>query len=242
MKTVFGALSHVDVLAIGVHPDDVELSACATLLKHQSQGYSVAILDLTEGELGTRGNAEIRLQESKDAAKLLDLKFRLNLGLADGFFRIDKNNILKVAQVIRDCRPTIILANALNDRHPDHGRAAELVREAYFFSGLSKIGELKSQAYRASALYHYIQDKNVVPDLCIDVTGFELKKMEAILCYKSQFHHEEIDGPETPISSKQFLEFIMAKMKTFGRSIGVDYAEGFNIHRTMGCTDLHHLI
>jgi len=219
MIAVYKEICKVDVLAVGIHPDDVELSASGTLLSHKAQGCSIGICDLTKGELGSRGSAAIRIEESKV-----------------------KSHILKIAEVIRLARPKIILANALDDRHPDHPRGAHLVREAFFFSGLSRITSIQGKAYRADALYHYIQDKQLEPDLCVDVSAHFETKMKSIRAFKTQFYQgSESEGDQTPISSKDFIDFMESKMRVFGRNIGAKYAEGFNVHRTIGIKNLLHL-
>ncbi len=244
MKTIYGAAASVDILAIGVHPDDIELSCSATIMKHIDMGVRVGLVDLTEGELGSRGNAAIRLEESREAASYMGVQFRLNVGMADGFFQVDRQNTLSIIEVLRLSRPKIILANSLSDRHPDHGRAARLVADAFFYSGLSRI-ITNHNAFRADVLYHYIQDKNLKPDFCVDVTGYEDRKRQAIECFKTQFYVPDLDQTDeaqTPISSASFKAFLFAKMQTFGRSIGVEFAEGFNINRTLGINDMRSLV
>ncbi len=244
MKQVFGSLDTVDILAIGVHPDDVELACCGTLMKHIDAGAKVGVADLTEGELGSRGSAAIRLKESANAAEYMQLDFRVNVGLEDGFFVYDRSSLLAVIEIIRRARPKIILANSLSDRHPDHGRAAKLVAEAFFYSGLSKI-EGSTSSFRADALYHYIQDKNLVPDFCVDITSYAERKRKAIECFGTQFFTSDLDNssePETPISTPEFMQFLFAKMRTFGRPIGAEYAEGYNVNRTIGVRDLRNLL
>ncbi|HET6989874.1 MAG TPA: bacillithiol biosynthesis deacetylase BshB1 [Bacteroidia bacterium] len=232
----------VDILAFGIHPDDVELSCAGTLLKHMAAGYSVAIVDLSQGELGTRGNGELRLKEAAAAAKILGVKYRDNLGLEDGFFRNDRESQFKIIEKIREYRPKIVLCNAVSDRHPDHGRASQLVSESCFYSGLSKIetayNKKVQEAYRPKAVYHYIQDRQLKPDFVIDITPFIDKKMEAILAYSSQFFDPNSQAPFTPISSPEFLETVKAKMRVFGRDIFVEFAEGFTVERNMGVEDL----
>jgi N-acetylglucosamine malate deacetylase 1 len=232
----------IDILAIGVHPDDIELSCGGTLLKHIAAGYSAGIIDLTQGELGTRGNAELRLREADAAAKILGVKFRENLGMADGFFRNDQAHQLRLIEKIREHRPKIVLCNAATDRHPDHGRAAQLVSEACFYSGLRKIetafGKAVQEPWRPQAIYHYIQDRQLKPDLVVDVTPFHEKKLEAIRAFSSQFFKADSKEPQTPISTHDFLELVTAKMRVFGRDIGVEFAEGFTVERTIGVEDL----
>jgi len=238
----------VDILAIGVHPDDIELACSGTLLKHIDMGKSVGLLDLTMGELGTRGSGPLRLIEAEDSSKMMGAAFRKNLQLADGFFRYSQTNIMKIIPIIRACQPSIILANSLSDRHPDHGRAAKLVADACFYSGLVKVvttgedGKIQER-WRPDALYHYIQDRNLVPDFVVDITGYEDKKEELILAFKSQFFHPEANTEElaTPISGRVFLEFIKAKAKTYGRPANFEFAEGFNVARTIGVKNIFDL-
>ena len=237
----------LDILAVGVHPDDVELSASGTLLRQISLGNSVGLLDLTRGELGTRGSATIRTEEAMTAAKMMGAKVRVQLDLEDGFFTQNRDNLLKIIQVIRTYRPEIILANALDDRHPDHGRAAKLTADACFLSGLIKVETQNTEGglqepWRPKNIYHYIQDRVLKPDFAIDMTDFVDKKFELIGAYKSQFFNPNSDEPMTPISSASFLEAIRGKDANFGRSIGVHYAEGYNVARTVGITDLFDLI
>jgi bacillithiol biosynthesis deacetylase BshB1 len=237
----------VDILAIGVHPDDVELSCSGTLLKHQAEGKTVGLLDLTLGELGTRGNAQIRTQEAKNAANLLGVKFREQLDLGDGFFQHNKENLIEIIKIIRYYRPEIVLCNAVSDRHPDHGRASKLSTDACFLSGLAKIetsfrGE-KQNRWRPKAVYHYIQDHQLNPDFVIDITPFMDQKIQSMLQYKSQFYNEAYEKEElkTPISGKDFLDFMYAKGRIFGRPIGVEFAEGFTVSRTIGVNNLFDL-
>ena len=236
----------LDILAIGVHPDDVELSCSGTLLKAIGQGKKIGLLDLTRGELGTRGSAEIREQEATAAAKLMGALVRENTEMDDGFFRHSRKNILKIVQVIRKYKPEIILANALKDRHPDHARAAKLTSEACFIAGLAKVETVDDdggmqEKWRPKAIYHYIQDFHLDPDFVIDITPFIDRKMELIMTFKSQFYDPNSKEPESPISSLNFIESIKAKNRVFGRPIGVDFGEGFNVERTPGVKDLFDL-
>jgi N-acetylglucosamine malate deacetylase 1 len=232
----------LDILAVGVHPDDVELSCSGTLLRQISLGYSVGLLDLTLGELGT-----IRTQEAMAAAQIMGVKVREQLDIEDGFFVQNKDNLLKIIQIIRKYRPEIVLANALEDRHPDHGRAAKLTADACFLSGLIKIethdtdGELQ-EPWRPKAVYHYVQDRALKPDFAVDISDFVEKKFEAIGAYKSQFFNPDNAEPMTPISSQSFLDSIQGKDAVYGRYIGVAFAEGFNVGRTMGVKDLFDLV
>ncbi len=237
----------LDILAVGVHPDDVELSCSGTLLRQISLGNSVGLLDLTLGELGTRGNATIRTQEAMTAADMMGATVREQLDLEDGFFVQNKDNLLKIIHIIRKYRPEIVLANALEDRHPDHGRAAKLTAEACFLSGLIKIetpnteGGLQ-EAWRPKVVYHYIQDRSLKPDFAVDISDFVDKKFELIMSYKSQFFNADSSEPMTPISSQSFLDSIRGKDAVYGRYMGVAYAEGFNVARMVGVKDLFNLV
>ena len=232
----------LDILAISAHPDDVELSCGGTILKHISLGKKCGILDLTQGELGTRGNAELRLIEAANAAKILGVGIRDNLKMADGFFKNDKEHQLEIIKKMREYQPEIILCNAVSDRHPDHARAAQLISEACFYSGLRRVetelNGAKQEAWRPKAVYHYIQDRQLKPDFVVDVTAFADKKMEAIQAFRSQFYDPNSTEPISPISVKNFLDVIKGKMVVFGRDIGVDFAEGFNVERTIGVDNL----
>lgn len=241
----------VDILAIGAHPDDVELSCSGTILRHLAQGKTVGLLDLTRGELGTRGSADIRDTEAATAAQLMGAAFRKNLRMADGFFEHNRENIIKIVEVIRWCQPEIILANALSDRHPDHGKAAKLVADACFHAGLIKIlthdenGNLQDR-WRPKALYHYIQDHNLKPDFVVDITDYIDKKIEVVLAFRSQFYIPDDKEFEkelsSPISGKDFVDFLRAKARNYGRIANFDYAEGFNAARTPGVIDLFNLV
>jgi bacillithiol biosynthesis deacetylase BshB1 len=235
----------LDILAFAAHPDDVELCAAGTLLLHIKKGFKVGIVDLTKGELGTRGNATRRTEESNRSSEILGIHVRENLGMEDGFFLNDKTHQLSVVNVIRKYQPEIIISNAISDRHPDHGRAAELIREAVFLAGLSRVsttsaGELQ-KVWKAKAHYHYIQDRYIKPDFIVDVTPFWEKKMEAILAFKTQFFDPNSKEPETPISGKDFLDFLSARAMEFGRPAGFKYGEGFTVERTVGVLDLFDL-
>ncbi len=236
-------MQKIDILAIGVHPDDIELSCSGTLLVHLEKGYRAGLLDLTRGELGTRGTAEIRDKEARAAAEALGAAFRHTLDLGDGTFENTPATRLEIIRVIRACRPEIILCNAPRDRHPDHGRAGQLAAEASFYAGLRKIEtsdeEGKPQeAWRARAVYHYIQDYNLKPDFLVDITAFMDRKMEIIQLFASQFYRPGAEEPETPISSKEFLDFVRAKAAVYGRAAGYAYAEGFIAARPPGVRDL----
>ena len=236
----------LDILAIGVHPDDVELSCAGTILKHIELGKTVGILDLTLGELGTRGNATIRTQEAMRAASILGVSVREQLNMADGFFENNETNQRLIIEVIRKYQPELILCNAISDRHPDHGRAAKVTADACFYSGLLKVETKENNTiqkpWRPKAVYHYIQDNFIEPDFVIDVTAYNDKKMESIMAYSSQFFDPNSKEPQTPISSKNFIDYINAKARLFGRSINVDFAEGFTVNRYMGVNNLFDLV
>ncbi len=242
-------MQKVDILAIGVHPDDIELACSGTLLRHIAQGKTVGLLDLTMGELGTRGSGPLRLIEAANAAKMMGATFRENLQMADGFFQYAQKNILKIIPVIRAAQPDIILANSLTDRHPDHGRAAKLVADACFYAGLVKIetkgpnGQVQDR-WRPKALYHYIQDRNLQPDFVVDISEYIDRKEELILAFKSQFFDPNSTSTDlqTPISGEDFLKFLRAKARTYGRAAGFQYAEGYNVDRTIGVQDLFNLV
>lgn len=232
----------VDILAFGAHPDDVELSCAGTLAAQVAQGYSCAVVDLTKGDLGTRGTVEIRMQEAAAAAQILGLAHRENLGFADGFFRNDREHQLAVIRMIRKYRPQIVLANAPSDRHPDHGRAALLVRETCFLAGLRQISTehdgVKQEAYRPQQVFYYIQFQNHTPDFIMDISEYMELKLSAIKAYKSQFYQEDSDEPKTVISSKGFMQSIEYRAQDMGRLIGVDYGEGFLKSQDLGLSDI----
>lgn len=227
----------VDILAFGAHPDDVELGCGATIAKAIAQGKKVGIVDLTQGELGTRGSAEIRAEEATDAAQILRVSFRKNLGFRDGFFTNDEAHQLKVIQLLRLHKPKIVLCNAIEDRHIDHGKGSRLVSDACFLSGLQKIktrdsDKINQSPWRPEHVYHYIQWQEIKPDFVMDVSGFIEKKVSAIRAYKSQFFDQNSNEPETPISSKNFLESVHYRAQNLGRLAGVDAAEGYTVERT----------
>lgn len=236
----------LDVLAIGVHPDDVELGCAGTLLKHASMGHKTGILHLTRGELGTRGSLKQRMKEAESASKVLGVHVLEFLKFEDGFFRNDKEHQLELMKVIRNYRPDIVLANALDDRHPDHGRAGWLTEDACFLSGLRKV-ETKlngkpREAWRPKAIYHYIQAYRHQPDIVVDVTEFWERKMEAVKAYKSQFYNPDSREPQTFISTPEFLELVSARGIEFGQMIGVKYGEAFTARRMIGVKNLMELI
>lgn len=236
----------IDILAIGAHPDDVELGCSATLAKEISTGKKVGILDLTRGELGTRGSAEIRDQEATDAAEVLGAKFRHNLEFSDGFLVNNAASQLEIIKILRKYQPDIVLCNAIDDRHIDHGKASKLVSDACFLSGLRKIETIfegnHQEAWRPKHVYHYIQWKNIEPDFVVDVTGFMEKKMESVRAYKSQFHDPESKEPITPITSTNFMDSLSYRARDLGRLIGVDYGEGFTVERYVAVKSLYDLI
>lgn len=229
----------LNILAFGVHPDDIELGCSGTLMAAVAEGKKVGIVDLTRGELGTRGTAETRLQEAAAAAEVMGIAVRENLGMADGFFQNDEQHQRQIITTIRKFQPDIILCNAPDDRHPDHGRSAKLVSDAAFLSGLRKIethfnGELQ-QAWRPNYVFHYIQDRFIQPHFVIDVSPFHDKKLAAILCYKTQFNIAAADAePATYISSPQFLQTVIGRAQLLGKRIGVAYAEGFISEKMLG--------
>jgi N-acetylglucosamine malate deacetylase 1 len=235
----------LDILAFAAHPDDVELSCAGILMKHIDMGRKAGIIDLTEGELGTRGNAPLRLKEAAEAAKIIGVEVRENLGMADGFFSNDKEHQLKIIQKIRQYRPEIVLCNAPADRHPDHGRAAQLVLESFFYAGLRKIGTIMDgqpqQEWRPRAVYHYIQFNNLQPAIAVDITPYMERKMQAIKAFKSQFYDPDSTEPPTVISSPEYMDHIYHRAAETGRIIGVKYAEGLISARYPGVNDLFSL-
>ncbi len=237
----------LDILCIAAHPDDVELGAGGTLLRYKSEGKKTGVVDLTKGELGTRGTAETRAAEAADAAKILGLDARENLGIKDGFFKNDEEHQLKVIEMIRKYQPEIVITNAYHDRHPDHGRACELVTDACFLAGLPKIktnlNGIEQEAWRPRLLLHFIQDNYIEPDVVIDITDFMDKKLESIRAYKTQFFVEgvNIDEPQTYISNPAFLDVIKGRASEFGKAMKVPYAEGFLSKKILGVDDLFNL-
>lgn len=236
----------LDILAVGSHPDDVELSCSGTIAKEVDRGKKVGILDLTRGELGTRGTAEIRDQEAKAAAEILGVVTRENLEFSDGFFENNTAHKLEIIKIIRKYKPEIVLCNAIDDRHIDHGKGARLVSEACFLSGLRKIETImdgnNQNAWRPKQVLHYIQWKNLEPDVVVDITGYIDKKVESVKAYKSQFYDENNDEPATPISSSNFLESITYRSRDLGRLINTEYAEGFNSARHIAVDSVFDLI
>ena len=236
----------LDILAFGAHPDDVELGCGGTVAKEISKGKKVGIIDLTRGELGTRGSVDLRNQESKLASNILGLVLRENLNFKDGFFQNNESNQIEIIKVIRKYRPEIVLCNAEDDRHIDHPKAAELVSSACFLSGLRKIETIdngKNQLeWRPKNIYHYIQWKNSSPDFLVDISGFISIKLEAIKAYSSQFYDPNSNEPETPISTKNFIDNVINRSADLGRLIGVEHAEGFTSKKSLGINTLEDLI
>ena len=235
----------LDILAFGAHPDDVELGCSGTIAKEVSLGKKVGIIDLTRGELGTRGSKEIRDQEAMAAATILGVQVRQNLNFRDGFFINDEQHQLEIIKTIRKYQPEIVLCNAIDDRHIDHGKGSKLVSDACFLSGLTKIETeldgIKQEAWRPKLVYHYIQWKNLEPDFVVDVTGFMDLKMQSVLAYGSQFFDPNSDEPETPITSKNFLDSIKYRAQDLGRLVNVEFAEGFTVERYLTVNSLSDL-
>ena len=232
----------LDILAFGAHPDDVELGCSGTIAKEASLGKKVGIIDLTRGELGTRGSVEIRNSESAKASENLGVSVRENLDMRDGFFINDEAHQLKIIEILRKYRPEIVLCNAITDRHIDHGKGSKLVSDACFLSGLRQIktelnGEAQ-EAWRPKVVYHYIQWQNIEPDFVVDISEFIGKKMESVLAYGSQFYDPNSKEPVSPITSKNFLDSVKYRAQDLGRLVGVDYAEGFTTERYLAVNSL----
>ena len=239
-------MNKLDILAFGAHPDDVELGCGGTILLQKSLGYKIGVIDLTQGELGTRGNKLTRLKEASLASKKMNIDVRENLSLEDGLFEINKENKVAVIQRIRHYRPDIILVNAQCDRHPDHGRAADLLYEASFLSGLLKIrtsynGKIQTP-WRPSSIYNYIQYNDDKPDFLVDISSFMKQKMDVVKCYSSQFYDPKSKEPDTLISNKSFLDLVYSRAANLGRFISADYAEGFCVQRYLGVKNIFDLI
>lgn len=236
----------LDILAMGAHPDDVELGCSGTLAKEIANGKKVGIIDLTQGELGTRGSAEIRAQEAARAAEVLGISVRENMKFRDGFFVNDEAHQMEIIKRIRKYRPEIVLTNAFTDRHIDHGRASELTSSACFLSGLRRIKTTvdgdEQEAWRPKRVLHYIQWKDLDPDIIVDISGFMEKKMEAVKAYKSQFFDQDSTEPDTPISSNNFIQSVEYRASNLGRMIFTDYAEGFTTEITPGIKSVFDLI
>jgi bacillithiol biosynthesis deacetylase BshB1 len=235
----------LDILVLAAHPDDAELGCGGTILKHVAAGHKVGVVDLTRGELGTRGTVETRAKEAADSAMILGLSVRENLGLPDGFFRNEREHQLEVVKAIRKFQPDIVLGNAVYDRHPDHGRASELIFEACFLSGLQKISTTvdgqEQKPWKPGTLYHYIQSQFIAPDFVVDVTGHWDKKMEAIRAFRTQFYDPNNKEPDTYISSPAFLKLVESRANELGHAIGAKYGEGFTVRRFIGVDSLFDL-
>ena len=236
----------LDILAVGAHPDDVELSCAATIAKEVAAGKKVGILDLTRGELGTRGSAEIRDQEAAAAAEILGVSVRENLAFADGFFTNDKAHQLEIVKIIRKYKPDVVLCNALDDRHIDHPKGGRLTADACFLSGLRKLETVldgvSQEPWRPKHVFHYIQWKHLEPDIVVDVTGFMDTKVAAVKAYKSQFFDPDSKEPESPITSKNFLDSVFYRANDLGRLIGVESAEGYQSERYIAVKKISDLI
>lgn len=235
----------IDILAIGAHPDDVELGCGATIAKEISKGKKVGILDLTRGELGTRGSAEMRDKEGADAARILGVEFRHNLKFPDGFIVNNEASILEIMKIIRKYQPDIVICNAIDDRHIDHAKASKLASDACFLSGLKKLETImegnSQNPWRPKHVYHYIQWKNIEPDFVVDVTGFIDKKVEAVFAFKSQFYDADSKEPMTAISSDNFKQSLSYRAQDLGRIIGVEHGEGFTTERYVAVDSLFDL-
>lgn len=227
----------LDILAFGAHPDDVELGCGGTLSKMADQGTSIGIIDLTRGELGTRGNAETRMQEASNAAQIMGVQVRENLYMRDGFFKNNEENKLQIIKKIREYQPDIVICNAPTDRHIDHGRGFELVKEACFLSGLIKI-DTQQEPWRPKNIFSYIQWQPLQPDFIVDISGFLDKKIDACMAYKSQFYDPSSKEPETPISSKNFTNSIAYRAQDYGRIIWKEAGEGFIASAMLGVENL----
>jgi bacillithiol biosynthesis deacetylase BshB1 len=238
-------MKKIHILAVAVHPDDVELCCAGTLMMEKIQGKTTGVVDLTRGELGTRGTPELRIKESEAAARIMGLDIRENLGMADGFFQNNEENQRKLIRAIRQYRPEIVLADALADRHPDHGRAGKLISDSCFLSGLRKISTLDDQGneqeqWRPKYTFHFLQDRFYQPSFVYDITAVFDRKLEAIRAYGSQFHSKtyEKDEPQTYISGPEFQDSIIGRAQMLGRMIGVKYAEGFISEKMIGISNL----
>jgi len=237
----------LDVLAIGVHPDDVELGCSGTLIKEISRGKKAGVIDLTQGELGTRGTIETRFQEAADAARIMGVSVRENLKMRDGFFVNDEDHQLQLIKVLRKYQPEVVIGNVLEDRHPDHGRAGQLIYDACFLAGLKQIKTVDDEGqpqerWRPKHLLHYLQDRFYEPHLIIDISDVWEQRLESIKAYKTQFHNPEITEENTYISSPAFLESITARARLLGKRIGVQFAEGFLSKKSIGINNLDALV
>ncbi|MBN3582009.1 bacillithiol biosynthesis deacetylase BshB1 [Algoriphagus aestuarii] len=238
-------MTKLDILVIAAHPDDAELGCAGTILSHVAKGYKVGIVDLTQGEMGTRGTPELRLREAEEAAKILKLTVRENLGFKDIYFLNDESHQLKLIEIIRKYQPEIVIANAISDRHPDHGKGSELASKACFMSGLRKIGTSHNgssqQPWRPKFVYHYIQNNYINPDFIVDITPFWDEKIASIMAFKSQFFDPTSKEPSSFISDPEFLPFIESRAREFGHRIMTTYGEGFTVERFIGVQDLFDL-
>jgi len=236
----------LDILVLAAHPDDAELGCGGTIAKHISLGHKVGIVDFTMGELGTRGTPQTRDSEAKESARILGLSARENLGLKDGFFQNDKENQIVVVRAIRKYRPEIVLANAIYDRHPDHGKGSELAYDSCFLAGLAKVetsdGGISQSPWRPKVVYHYIQSQLIEPDFVIDISDFWNKKMEAVRAFRTQFYDPNSTEPDTYISNPGFLKLLESRANEFGHAIGASYGEGFTVRRIIGANNLFDLI
>ena len=235
----------LDILAIAVHPDDVELGCAGVLLAEKGRGKKTGVVDLTRGELGTRGSAELRHVEATAAARLMQLDVRENAGMADGFFKNDEEHQKQLIRYIRKYRPEIIIANALDDRHPDHGRAGDLANDACFLAGLAKIetqeGGVLQEAWRPRLVLQYIQDHYIRPDIIVDITPYIETKIQSIKAFKTQFYNPDHHEAETYISSPEFFESVLGRAREFGKSIGATFGEGFTSRKLLGVEDIFQL-
>ncbi|MEJ5963525.1 bacillithiol biosynthesis deacetylase BshB1 [Pedobacter immunditicola] len=235
----------LDLLVFAVHPDDAELGCSGTILRHIAAGKKVGVVDFTRGELGTRGTAAIRDEEAAESAKILGLQVRENLKFRDGFFSNDEAHQLEVVKMIRKYQPEIVLSNALHDRHPDHGRAGDLVNDACFLAGLAKVAtvldDVAQKAHRPRLLLQYIQDRYIEPDIIIDITPYIDGKIKAIKAFRTQFYNPDVEGQQTYISSPEFFESVIGRAREFGKSIGATYGEGFTSRKLLGVDDLFQL-
>jgi len=235
----------VDILAFAAHPDDIEISAAGMLMKHIDMGKTVAIVDLTQGEMGSRGTVETRYAEAEKASEIMGISERVNLKMKDGFFEISEANKLLIIEQIRYFQPKIVVANSISDRHPDHGRASQLVSEACFLSGLLKVetslNGVAQEKWRPKSVFHYIQDRYIKPDFVVDITPYVNRKLDALKAFETQFFNPSHSAPNTPISGENFLKFLEGRWREFGREIGVDFAEGYTVERTIGVSDITEL-
>lgn len=236
----------LDILAFGAHPDDVELSCSGVLAKEVSLGRKVGIIDLTQGEMGTRGSKELRMQEAQEAAEIIGASIRKNLKFRDAFIANDEAHQFKIIEQIREHKPEIVFCNAIDDRHIDHGKASKLVSDACFLSGLRKLEtsykQKKQEAWRPKLVYHYIQWKEIEPDVVVDITHYIDQKVNSVKAYKSQFYSANSKEPQTPISSANFLDSVTYRSRNLGRIIGVEYAEGFTVERYPAVNSIFDLI